>query len=91
MEKTFDAESVDTPTRPRFDQLLGGVSLGGTLRLCGLFLLLGMAGNWLGNVHTAVPGVNGAGAVIGLGGYLLCLACGYVSVKVWQIRHSRPY
>ncbi len=71
------------------DQLLGEISFGGSLRMCGLFLLLGMAGGWLADVHTIVPGVNMAGAVIGLGAYVLCLASGYVSVRVWQLRHAR--
>ena len=71
------------------DQLLAGASLGGPLRMCGLFLLLGMAGNWLASVHTAVPGVNVAGAVIGLAAYALCLTSGYVSVRVWQLRYAR--
>ena len=91
VEKTSDAESVDAPTRPRFDELVAGIGLGRSLGMCGLFLLLGVAGNWLAHVHTALPGVDGAGVVIGLGGHLLCLACGYVSVKVWQIRHGRNY
>ena len=57
--------------------------------MCGLFLLLGMAGNWLADVHTVVPGVNLAGAVIELPAYVLCLVSGYVSVRVWQLRHAR--
>ncbi len=88
MEKSPNTASVEAPTR-MLDQLLGGFSLGGSLRMCGLFLLLGMAGNWLSNVHTAVPGVKVAGAVIGLAAYVLCLASGYVSVRVWQLRHAR--
>lgn len=71
------------------DQLMGGVSLGGPLRVCGLFLLLGMAGNWLGDVHAGVPEVNVAGAAMGLAGYFLCVASGYTSVRVWQNRHAR--
>lgn len=68
---------------------MSGVGLSGSLRMCGLFLLLGMAGNWLRDVHTTVPGIKMAGAVIGLAAYVLCLASGYVSVRVWQLRRAR--
>ncbi len=89
VEKSPNAASAEAPARRVVDQLLGGVSLGGSVRMCGLFLLLGMAGNWLADVHTVVPGVNVAGAVIGLAAYVLCLAYGWVGVRVWQLRHGR--
>jgi hypothetical protein len=89
VENIPTASSAEVPPRRILDQLLGGVSLGGSLRTCGLFLILGMASDWLAELHTVFPGINVAASVIGLAAYVLCFAFAYVSVRVWQIRHTR--
>jgi hypothetical protein len=86
------SETTDTrsePPRGWIEALLAGVTFSSALGMCGLFFIVWMVGDWIGDLHTSIRGLHAVGGIIAIGGCFLFLICSYVSVRAWQLRHPR--
>jgi uncharacterized membrane protein YiaA len=63
------------------------VTIGSSLKMCGLSFGIWMVGVWIAGLHTSVKGIQAVGGVIAVGGAVLLLVSGYVAIRAWQLRH----
>ena len=73
----------------RYDLMIQRVPLGTALRLCGLFLGIWIAGDWVGARRAPVIDLQAVGGILATCGCCLTLVSGYVVVRGWQLRHPR--
>ena len=85
-------EPLEVTTLPlrRWDEpLLGAVTVGSALKMCGLAFGLWMIGIWISDVRTIVKGINTVGDAVAVLGFGLFVVSCYVLVRVCQLRHPR--
>lgn len=76
--------------RGRIDMLCASVAPGAMGRGCAIFCGVWLLGSWMASAPKGIPGFHGFGAGMALVGAVLCLVCGVVAVRSWQVRRSRP-
>jgi hypothetical protein len=89
---TAEPTEVPRESHVRWDGArMGNLSIGALLNLCGLFLAVWMAGNWIAGLPTSIEGIDAVGAALGLAGCIAFLLCSYATVRAWQVRHHRKW
>ena len=71
------------------DRLCASIAPRAMAQGCAVFCGVWLLGSWMAGAPRGIPGIRGFGEGMVLVGVVLCVACGVVGIRSWQVRRSR--